>query len=201
MRACAMALLCLGAGLASASASAATVRLVIERATPGVLHDASAACERVAGGEVCTEGAGARAVSGVLVADLSGGRFVGVRGVLEIEGGERLIVERGTIDFGAAGPDALVAQLFTRSHGVFSFLDRAFVGGDNALEGGWLHLNGTNDGSTGERLGLQFAALLRIDAALLRRAPANAVAEPSAVLLLVAVAMGFFGLTRWVSPA
>jgi len=197
MRVRAWALLGLWAGLASVSASAVTVRLVVESASPGVLHDASAACESISGLFVCTEGVGARAVSGVLVADRRGSRLVGVRGVLQIEGGGKLVVERGTIDFGASEPDTLAAELVTRGRGVFRFLDRTYVGGDNALQNGWLHLNGTNVGSSGERFGLRLAAMLRTDPMILRRA--SAVPEPS--FLLTIGALGFARLTRRARPA
>ncbi len=171
---------------------------MVESAAPGVLHDASAACESISGLVVCAEGVGARAVSGVLVADRRGQRFVGVRGVLAIEGGAPLIVERGTIDFGASEPDTLAAELVTRGRGVFRFLDRAYAGGGNWLQDGWLHLNGTNVGSAGERFGLRLAAMLRTaDPTILRQA--SKVPEPS--LLLAIGALGIARLTRRACPA
>ncbi len=183
---------CVLAGLlAASSASAVPVRLVIESGRPGVAHDASAACERVAGAEVCTEGEDARGVTGELVGDRLGGRMVGVRGVLRIEGGERVRVRKGTIDL-HGGPDGVVAQLFTRGHGVFTFLDHAFPSGGSELRDGWLFLNGTNGASGDEALGLQLAVRLRAD---LRRGAA--VPEPGLAALAVALcALASCRLTR-----
>ena len=189
--------LCVGlcAGLASGSASAATVRLVIEPGAPGALRADSGACERVDVARRCGAGASVRAVTGVLVADRVGGRMVGVRGVLALEGGGQLVVDHGTIAMGTARPGEVAAQLVTRGHGVFTFLDRRLPGDAPGAHG--LELRGGNDALGGERLGLHLVAQLLAAPETKARGNVSAAREPGrAGLLLAALVVALPGLTR-----
>ncbi|MAE96265.1 MAG: hypothetical protein CL910_16555 [Deltaproteobacteria bacterium] len=173
-------------GLAD-SAQAVTVHLVVSPRAPGVLHDATRACDPVPGhGRPCREGRKAGLVTGTLVAERAGARLDGIRGVLTVSGGPDIQVTDGRLDFARAGDDPVIGWLMTSSHGTFRFLDPSAAGGRSALSSTGLWLDGVNGEAALGRAGgwgLRLQASVAVD---LQRAR---VAEAPLPLLLLGASL------------
>jgi len=132
-----------------ASAAPVSVTLSVTSGSSGgfaysFLHDATSDCITITGVEFCQNGVpyaidGASTLSGTL----DGLHLYDLSGTLDVIGAPDLVVTGGDIDFSVSAPDTFGGSLDT-SLGVFSFLDRAFVGPANSFDGTSLFLWGNN---------------------------------------------------------